>query len=120
MISFVDKTVTTHPYQLVLIYASSGCPFQELATDLEKLLPQEMTTIVVGDFNFDKSETNAFTRLLGEKNFTQIVNWPTHRGGRTIDHCYISNNTRVQVLRYSPYYSDHDALCIQFEHFPWY
>ena len=115
LMSFVDRT-----YQLVLIYASSGCPFQELKMDVEKILDPKMTTIVLGDFNFDKNETNDLTRFLREKEFTQIVNWPTHRGGRTIDHCYVSKNTRVQIIRHSPYYSDHDALCIEFEHFPWY
>ena len=117
MMSFIDNQF--HPYQLVIIYASSGCPFKELAKDLEKLLQPEMTTLIVGDFNSDKNETNALSSFLQQKEFTQLVNWPTHRGGRTIDHCYVSKKSRVQVVRHSPYYSDHDALCIQFEHFPW-
>ena len=87
--------------------------------DVDGLLNPEMTTLITGDFNFDKNETNAFTKFLQEKEFTQIVNWPTHRGGRTIDLCFISKNTRIQVSRHSPYYSDHDALCLEFEHFPW-
>ena len=45
----------------------------------------------------------------------QLVEWPTHSGGRTIDHVYVSKNVKVNIVRYSPYYSDHDALCIQFE-----
>ena len=117
MMSFIDNQF--HPYQLVIIYASSGCPFKELAKDLEKLLQPEMTTLIVGDFNFDKNENNPLSSFLQQKEFTQLVNWPTNRGGRTIDHCYVSKKSRVQVVRHSPYYSDHDALCIQFEHFPW-
>lgn len=117
MISFIDNQF--HPYQLVIIYALSGCPFKEQAKDLDKLLHQEMTTIVVGDFNFDRNETNDLSNFLKKKEFTQLVNWPTHRGGRTIDHCYVSKNSRVQVVRHSPYYSDHDAVCNQFKHFPW-
>ena len=45
----------------------------------------------------------------------QLVEWPTHSGGRTIDHVYVSKNVKVNIVRYSPYYSDHDALCIQLE-----
>ena len=45
MMSFIDNQF--HPYQLVIIYASSGCPFKELAKDLEKLLQPEMTTLIV-------------------------------------------------------------------------
>jgi len=46
----------------------------------------------------------------------QVVNFPTHKSGRMLDHCYVSNNTSVKVSRHSPYYSDHDALCIEFAH----
>ena len=116
--SFIDNQF--HPYQLVVVYASSGCPFKELAKDIEKLLHPDMTTIIVGDFNFDKNETNALSNFQQEKEFTQLVNWPTHRGGQTIDRCYASKHTKIQILRHSPYYSNHDALCLEFEHFPWY
>ena len=79
-----------------------------------------MTTIITGDMNFDKTDMNPLSRFLKERGYNQLVNWPTHREGRTIDHCYVSKNTRVQLTRHSPYYSDHDALCMEFEHFPWY
>ena len=120
LMSIVDETNPSHPYQLVLVYASSSCPFQKLVTDLQQILQTNMTTIITGDFNFDKKETNDLTRFLRQRNFTQIVDWPTHQEGRTIDHCYVSQKTRVQITRHSPYYSDHDALCIEFEYFPWY
>ena len=119
MMSIVDETVPSYPYQLILVYASNCCTFPEMVIDLKGLLQQNTTTIVIGDFNFDKKEKNALTKYLGEKGFSQIIDWPTHQAGRTIDHCYVSKNTRVHVTRHSPYFSDHDALCIQFEHFPW-
>ena len=53
------------------------------------------------------------------KNLQQIVKWPTHDAGRTLDHCWVSTNAGIQLERYSPYYSDHDALVIKFELFPW-
>ena len=118
LMSLVD--ITSIPYQLVLVYASSGCPFQELTATLITLLKSDMTSIIIGDFNFDAKEVNPFSRFMKEKAYNQLVNWPTHREGRTIDHCYVSKNTRVQLTRHSPYYSDHDALCMEFEHFPWY
>ena len=36
-----------------------------------------------------------------------------------IDHCYVNEKTKVQVLRHLPYFTDHGGLCIQFEDFPW-
>ena len=111
----VDKTAKTQIYQLVIIYASSGCPLKELVVDLKELLHPEMTTIIVGDFNFDKNDVNVLTRFLGKRKFSQVIDWPTHKEGRTIDHCYVSNNAKVKVTKHSPYYSDHNALCIQYE-----
>ena len=118
--SIIDETNPSNPYQLVLIYASSGCPFQNLVLDLQNLLHPKITTIITGDFNFDKKEINPLTRFLEELKFTQLVTWPTHKDGRTIDHCYVSENCRIQITRFSRFYSDHDGLCIEFEHFPWY
>ena len=117
LMSLVDNS--SIPYQLVLVYASSNCPLQELTQDLMRILQPDMTTVVTGDFNFGSKDANPLTRFLNEREFTQLVNWPTHREGGTIDHCYVSKNTRVQLTRHSPYYSDHDGLCIEFEHFPW-
>ena len=117
--SIVDTTVQNHPYQMILVYASSGCPYHMLVEDLKKLLLPDITIIITGDFNFDKKENNSLTQYLGARMLTQLVTWPTHKEGRTIDHCYVSKNARVQITKHSPYYSDHDALCIAFEHFPW-
>ena len=118
--SIVDGTNPVLHYQVVLVYASSGCPFSELVRDLRSLLRGDMTAMITGDFNFDKKENNALTTFLNKEKFTQIVDWPTQKEGRTIDHCYVSPDARVQVSRHSPYYSDHDGLLIEFEHFPWY
>ena len=119
IMAIIDKTNPYLSYQLVLLYVSSGCLYPELVWDLKKIIQRNMTAIVVGDFNFDHKETNEFTRYLEENSFKQVVNWPTHRDGRTIDQCYVSKGTRVQVTRHSPYYSDHDALVLEFENFPW-
>ena len=69
-----------------------------------------------GDFNFDKKDVNAMTVFLKDKKFTQVVTWPTHSQGRTIDHCYVSENAKFNLTRHSPYYLDHSALCIEFEY----
>ena len=112
--SIVDGTNPVLHYQVVLVYASSGCPFSELVRDLRSLLRGDMTTIITGDFNFDKKENNALTTFLNKEKFTQIVDWPTQKEGRTIDHCYVQKKLvdRFELTFHSPYYSDHDVLCI--------
>ena len=51
-----------------------------------------------------------------EKNgFTQSVREPTYINGRQIDHFYFKPGNNITenptIYRYSPYYSDHDAIC---------
>ena len=96
--SLVDNTNQNLAYQLVVVYASKNCVFSELVSDLKDLLLPNLAAVVTGDFNFD-TETNALTKYLDENNFTQIVNWPTHKGGRMIDRCYI---TKVNFLYLGP------------------
>ena len=68
----------------------------------------------MGDFNFDKSEKNPLTKYLATKEMVQLVKNPTHDKGRCLDHCYVPHELmdKVVIKQYSPYYSDHDALCI--------
>ena len=84
LISIVDETNPVIPYQMVLVYASSGCPLSKLARDLERMLFTNMITIITGDFNFDVKERNALTTFLNQRNFIQIVEGPTQKEGRTI------------------------------------
>ena len=114
LMTVVDKTVPNFPYQVVLVYLSTGCSLLQVVEDLSFLLVPNMTTIITGDFNFDKKKTNILTTFLRNNLFTQEVPWPTHIQGRTLDHCYVSKNVHVQLTRHSPYYSDHSALCIEF------
>ena len=74
-----------------------------------------MKKIIVGDFNFDKKETNILTTFLKNNLFSQVVPWPTYIQGGKLDHCYVSLSIEAQLTRYSPYYSDHSALCIEFQ-----
>ena len=120
IVAIVDETNDNHHFQLVVVYISSKCQLGELVKDLSQLLESQMSTIITGDFNFDRNEKNALSSFLAKKKFRQLVKWPSHDKGRTLDHCYISENVRVQLTRYSPFYTDHDSLCIKFEHFPWY
>ena len=109
LLSIVDVDLNV---QLVLVYCSSDCPFPELV--VKELLLPEVYNIITGDFNFDRSEVNDLTRYVTESKLVQLVNSPTHNGGRTIDHCYVPEDIKdkVKLKQYSPYYSDHDALCI--------
>ena len=74
--------------------------------------------LITGDFNicYIMNRTNRLIQGLERNNFTQLVKEATHTRGRLIDHAYWKNRDKVwsdPVLeRYSPYYSDHDAICL--------
>ena len=115
MITIVDQTIPEFSYQLILMYLSSNCAMSEVVQDLRLMFIKGMKTIITGDFNFDCGEGNDLSiYLLNGIGMEQKVTWPTHCQGRTLDHCY--TNIMVDFTRHSPYYSDHSALCIEFQH----
>ena len=74
-------------------------------------------TLIVGDFNlcYDENHHNPLIQGLIQVGFRQLIQDPTHLRGRVIDHAYIRDPdkiTKIFVERYSPYNSDHDAICI--------
>ena len=93
---------------------------QDIVDSLEPLIDMGRPTIITGDINvcLDKEPKSLLTTVLIDLGFHQLVKDPTHvRGGR-IDHAYSwdpdSELAGLHLLRYSPYYSDHDALCVSF------
>ena len=74
-------------------------------------------TLITGDFNacFIENFNNRLIQGLLTLGFKQLVHEGTHIQGRQIDHAYLLDPTRKLnsvVVRYSPYYSDHDGICI--------
>jgi hypothetical protein len=109
ILSIIDQDV-----QLVIVYISKNCSFDELVLDLGKTLKSEKKHVITGDFNFDMEDKNALTKYFENLEFVQLVNSATQDGGRVIDHCYVPIDIADNIImkQYSPYYSDHDALCI--------
>ena len=88
-----------------------------LLQDLNGMINPEKTTLIVGDMNICYRENfqNRFIQGLIKLGFKQMIEEPTHIYGRIIDHVYIldpKGSTELIIERYSPYYSDHDGLCI--------
>ena len=87
----------------------------EVVEDLKFMIIKGMKIIITGDFDFDHGEGNDLSiYLVNGIAVEQKETWPTHFQGRILDHCY--TNTMVDFTRHSPYYSDHSALCIKFQH----
>ena len=120
------KNISKDDYQITMfrsdavdsihIYRSSNGSISSLIEDLQVLI-QSSTTIITGDFNIclKDNPNNKLTTFLRDQGFNQINKSATHDAGRQIDHVYISDPDNTfdmpSLLRFSPYYSDHDALC---------
>ena len=103
---------------IISIYRSSNCNSVELLNNILKISSEMKPVLITGDFNicYIMNRTNRLIQGLERHNFKQLVKEATHTRGRHIDHAYWKNSDQVwsdPVLeRYSPYYSDHDAICL--------
>ena len=81
------------------------------------MIDNRRITLITGDFNacyLENFNNRLIQGLLG-MGFNQLVQEATHIRGRHIDQAYFLDPTgklRPIIERYSPYYSDHDGICI--------
>ena len=102
---------------LINVYRSQSGNSVDLLENIKKQIEQGRITIITGDFNicFMENSSNTMVKGLLRMGFDQLVHEPTHIRGRHIDHIYFMDPTKRLkpiIERYSPYYSDHDAMCI--------
>ena len=93
---------------------------EDIVDKLEQMIDMEQPTIITGDFNvcLQREARNLVTTALLDLGFQQHVKSPTHIRGGIIDHAYTRDPSlqlsNIHLTQYSPYYSDHDALCMSF------
>ena len=98
---------------IVQVYRSSNGSKQKLVEKLSIILNERKLTIIAGDFNICAitESRDIVIEFLFRRGFKSLMMEPTQIMGRCIDHCYISKNANIaEIERYSPYYSDHDAI----------
>ena len=99
---------------------SAGSRMEDIVDKLEQMIDVEQLTIITGDFNIclQREPRNLVTTVLLDLGFQQHVKSPTHIRGGMIDHAYTrdpnSQLSDLHLTQYSPYYSDHDVLCMSF------
>ena len=102
---------------VITVYRSQLGHSLELLDQLRILIDPGRMTLITGDFNicFRENFNNRMVQGLLGMGFDQLVHEPTHIRGRLIDHAYFLDPSGTQnqlIERYSPYYSDHDGVCI--------
>ena len=100
---------------IINVYRSTGAPNNNFLKDLWELFNSENRTLIVGDFNicYISENTHEIYQALMKKGFTQLVNHPTHEGGRLIDcvFCFCPGDKfPYDVHQQAQYYTDHDLI----------
>ena len=101
---------------VIIVYRSQGQNLEEIADKVDVWRDPAKVTVVCGDMNvcLKKEARNKLTVELESMGFAQVNEEATHIGGGHIDHMYVSREAigRATLERYTPFYSDHDALCL--------
>ena len=104
---------------IINIYRSLTGNSLEMLEQLKNMIEDGRPTLITGDFNacFLENINNKLIQGLLTLGFDQLVHEGTHIQGRHIDQAYLlvpTGKVNLRVERYSPYYSDHDGICITF------
>ena len=106
----------SHGVDVIVVYRSQGQNLEEIADKVDVWRNPAKLTVVCGDMNvcLKKEARNKLTVELESMGFAQLNKEATHIGGGHIDHMYVSREAigRATLERYTPFYSDHDALCL--------
>ena len=100
------------------VYRSEQGNSTELLQHIKESINQNSATVISGDFNicYNSHRNNKITKFLEANGFKQLMTEATHIKGRQIDHLYFKPGKNLEanpsIYRYSPYYSDHDAICV--------
>ena len=101
---------------VIVVYRSQGQNLEEIADKVDVWRNPAKVTVVCGDMNvcLKKEPKNKLTVELEDMGFQQLNESATHILGGHIDHMYMTMEAtgRATLARYSPFYSDHDALCL--------
>ena len=96
---------------IISVYQSSNCSNLESIMDFVSQYKTEYF-LVIGNFNFTQDTKNLLTNQLKVWNFNQLIDFPTHKEGTTIDHAYVSKKLSTSTVSepHYTYYSDHQGL----------
>ena len=98
-----------------MCYLSQGAPLGLVAQTIQNTSIANLKKIIIGDFNFHKTDVNALTAYIKMIGLTQLIEVPTHMGGRTLDHYYVPREWKdsMNIKSEFKYYSDHASLSVE-------
>ena len=104
---------------IIFVYISKEALSRDYIRDIDTLIGNSnCPTVLVGDVNWKAGQqSHPMHKYMTSKNFTQLIQEPTHIHGNTIDHVYVNppmKDMNVQVYVDPIYYiCDHAALFVK-------
>ena len=117
---FQIAKISFEGFTILNVYRSSSASKDAFCDKLMEMIDQATAPLIFGDFNVcgQREKFSKIPRFLSSLGLTQLVSEATQIQGRQIDHIYIKDDMKTNVLdieRSSLYYSDHDALMLTLE-----
>ena len=114
---FQIAKISLKKLDILNVYRSSASSTDNFCSKVKEMIISSDAPIIFGDFNIcgQREKLSKIPRFLSACGLTQLVNEATQIRGRQIDHIYVKNTLKSEVLdieRHSVYYSDHDALLL--------
>ena len=114
---FQIAKISVKNFTIFNVYRSSSASKDVFCDKLTDVLDTSDGQLIFGDFNLcgQQEKLSKIPRVLSSHGFTQIVKEATQIGGRQIDHIYIKEKLKTEIIdleRCSVYFSDHDALLL--------
>ena len=102
---------------IINVYRSSSASTEDFCEQLMDFITSTKKQLIFGDFNVcgQREKTSRIPRFLSRLGFYQLVSEATQIQGRQIDHIYVKDELKTDILeieRCSMYYTDHDALLL--------
>ena len=101
---------------VISLYLSKDFNWNEFHQTLEEWIVEDRDTVVIGDTNINfLKKSHDLLKFLEKKNFTQLVDRPTHICGGLLDQIYVNRSLMDKNPYHSQrsvYYSDHDEIVL--------
>ena len=113
--NFRKSSFVSIPLKLMVLYKLNNQPLMTFYDYLYYFIEAEEVDIIVGDFNFDACSKSRLLQILSE--YVQLVEFPTHIAGSTLDHVYVKKSLledyEVEIVVLNTYFSDYDAVRVK-------
>ena len=101
--------------QLTVVYLSKEAEKEDVRRALIQTLDENVSQIILGDFNFTPADSNCIKDYLCHQGLYQMISQPTHHEGRILDQLYVSKEfkDKIDFTVQFKYFSDHAAFQIK-------